>query len=231
MIEPKFVWEVAVFCVRFWKKFLVVPKNLTEKKKLDRVPPCLPPGISMRQGHKNCQNRTFSLQYYFKVCFLSLCDILVRIAVVKDLLGLNSNQKILLIFNLHLENIKTLKILQMKGLLHRRLCHLWNIYQKSFLVTLYQNGMESKKEPFSLINEIFRNLAILKDVSILKYSSFLWKKWREGICHLIFSHLIILLSSLFTKFGLLIYQKSLQNHKRLVWFIFLDKIWWLEILE
>ena len=54
-----------------------------------------------------------------------------------------STQNILFIFNLHLENIKTLRICQMKGLLQRKLRHLWNIYQKYFSVILYQNDMET----------------------------------------------------------------------------------------
>ena len=45
-------------------------------------PRALPPGISMRKEHKNCQNGTSSLHYYFQVCFVSLNVIPVRILVM-----------------------------------------------------------------------------------------------------------------------------------------------------
>ena len=36
---PKLVWRVAVFCVRFWKKFFCCAENLVEKFQSDRVSP------------------------------------------------------------------------------------------------------------------------------------------------------------------------------------------------
>ena len=45
----------------------------------------------------------------------------------------------------------------MKGLLQRKLRHLWNIYQKSFLVILYQNGMETNVfSPFDQQSTVFK---------------------------------------------------------------------------
>ena len=96
--SPNFIWQMKEGYIRISRSkisFKSVEGNFWQisEKNWTGFPRALPPGISMRQEYKNCQNGISSLQYCFNVCVFLKNDILSsKITILLDYFELYSNE-------------------------------------------------------------------------------------------------------------------------------------------